>query len=159
LVFGFLKIGTFSAASAHGVPPSIAHGVPRVRLTPYGEIIKRRIDNVSTANPDVFVDRYVIMPNHIHLILVIAKDANVDDGTPDGGNGTPRAASPTKAVVAKTINALKGLVSKEAGFSIWQRTYHDHIIRDEPDYIRIAEYIENNPRTWRDDCFYVGGGA
>jgi REP element-mobilizing transposase RayT len=114
-------------------------------LTQYGEITKRYIDNVSKTNPNVFVDKYLIMPNHIHLILVITEDENP---------GTPRAASPTKAIIPQTINALKGLVSKEAGFSIWQRSYHDRIIRDGRDYNLIAEYIENNPRNWRGDCFH-----
>jgi REP element-mobilizing transposase RayT len=54
------------------------------------------------------------------------------------------------------VNALKGLSTKEAGFPIWQRSYHDHIIRDEEDYLRIAEYIENNPYRWQDDSYYVG---
>jgi hypothetical protein len=94
------------------------------------------------------------------MILVITKDVNVNNGTPRAAHetlvhGTPRAASPTKTVVAKTINALKGLTTKQIGFPIWQRSYHDHIIRDADDYNRTAEYIENNPRNWNDDCFYA----
>ena len=69
-------------------------------------------------------------------------------------SGTPRAASPTKALIPKIINALKGLSSKKAGVSLWQRSYHDHIIRNEADYNRITEYIENNPAHWEEDCFY-----
>jgi REP element-mobilizing transposase RayT len=51
---------------------------------------------------------------------------------------------------------LKRFTNKEVGFSFWQRSFHDHIIRGERDYYRIAEYIENNPRNWQDDCFYAG---
>jgi REP element-mobilizing transposase RayT len=59
-------------------------------------------------------------------------------------------------LIPKVVNAIKGLASKQIGFSIWQRSFHDHIIRDEYDYIRIAEYIENNPTKWEQDCFYGG---
>jgi REP element-mobilizing transposase RayT len=51
---------------------------------------------------------------------------------------------------------MKRAVSLRIGFSPWQKSFHDHIIRNETDYDRIAEYIENNPATWRNDCFFVG---
>jgi REP element-mobilizing transposase RayT len=54
------------------------------------------------------------------------------------------------------VQGLKGAVTRCVGFSFWQRSFHDHIIRDECDYCRIAEYIENNPRNWRNDRFHVG---
>lgn len=46
------------------------------------------------------------------------------------------------------------MVTKEIGKSIWQRSYHDHIIRGEKDYQKIWEYIETNPLKWELDCFY-----
>ena len=51
---------------------------------------------------------------------------------------------------------MKGYATKQIGYSIWQKSFHDHIIRNEQDYIRIAEYIENNPINWEKDCFYTG---
>lgn len=92
----------------------------------------------------VTVDKYVIMPNHIHLILFVNE--------PDG---TPRAASPTKAVIPRFVAAIKRFTNKEIGEKVFQRSYHDHIIRSEKDYLRIWEYIENNPKQWELDCFYV----
>jgi len=121
-------------------------GIPHVKLSAYGEITKQYIENISTATPDVFVSNFVIMPNHIHLILVVG---NIAD------SGTPRAVSPTKAVIPKVINSLKGLSSKKAGFSLWQRSFHDHIIRNETEYIGIADYIENNPTAWEHDCHFI----
>jgi REP element-mobilizing transposase RayT len=53
------------------------------------------------------------------------------------------------------VQGLKSVVTRHIGFSLWQRSFHDHIIRDEHDYYRIAEYIKNNPQNWRDDRFYV----
>jgi REP element-mobilizing transposase RayT len=158
---------------ARGVPPSAATNVPIIRFTTYGDIVKKHIENIPNVNPNVFLDRYAIMPNHIHLLLRIAAELNT--GTPraalgngtareDGangtaraplGNGTARAPSPTGAIIPKIINSLKGLTSKKAGFSLWQRSYYDHIVRDEDDYNRIVEYIENNPIRWHEDCFHT----
>ncbi|MDR1000035.1 MAG: hypothetical protein LBL96_04425, partial [Clostridiales bacterium] len=72
------------------------------------------------------------------------------------GNGTSRTPSPTNAVIPALVSTLKRFTNKDVGFSLWQRSFHDHIIRNECDYGRIAEYIENNPQNWRDDRFYVG---
>ncbi|MBQ3083928.1 MAG: transposase [Clostridia bacterium] len=82
-----------------------------------------------------------MMPNHIHLIVVIR-------------SGTMWASSPTQSV-SQLIRSFKTLVTKELGEQIWQRSYYDHIIRDEADYLRIAEYIQNNPARWREDRFYI----
>ncbi|MCL2644731.1 MAG: transposase [Betaproteobacteria bacterium] len=122
-----------------------ALGVPFVKLSEYGKVVREFIENIPNANPAVFVPKYVIMPNHIHMILIVELE-NTD--------GTPRAASPTKALIPKIINTLKGLSSKKAGFSLWQRSFHDHIIRNETDCRYIAEYIENNPVNWEKDCFF-----
>ena len=64
------------------------------------------------------------------------------------------ASSPTQSV-PQLIRSFKTLVTKELGEQIWQRSYYDHIIRDEADYLRIAEYIQNNPARWREDRFYI----
>jgi REP element-mobilizing transposase RayT len=122
-----------------------ALGVPSVHFTPYGNIVREHVENIPNAHPNIFLDQYVIMPNHIHLLLRIATQCH---------GGTPRAVSPTTTIVSKTMNALKGLTSKKAGFPLWQRSYYDHIIRDDNDYHRIAEYIEQNPQRWQEDCFY-----
>ncbi|MCL2350233.1 MAG: hypothetical protein FWC67_02010 [Defluviitaleaceae bacterium] len=50
---------------------------------------------------------------------------------------------------------MEAFVTKKAGFSPWQKSFHEHIIRDEASYIKIAEYIENNPITWAEDYYYV----
>jgi len=124
-----------------------ALGVPTVYLSECGKIVRGQIENIPKANPIVRIPYQVIMPNHIHMILVIEMKNE---------NGTPKAASPTKALVPVIINALKGLSSKSIGFPIWQRSFHDHIIRNQDDYNRIAEYIENNPARWAEDRYYTG---
>ena len=52
---------------------------------------------------------------------------------------------------------MKEAVTKSVGFPIWQKSYHDHIIRNEADYRRIWEYIDTNPAKWREDCYYEDG--
>jgi REP element-mobilizing transposase RayT len=53
--------------------------------------------------------------------------------------------------VSTVINQFKGYVTKQTGFSPWQRSFYDHVIRDRNDYIRVANYIENNPMNWSED--------
>ena len=113
----------------------------KVCLSPYGRIVEEAISNIQTVYPAISVDNYVIMPNHIHLLLQIRTDEN----------GRAMLA-PTISIV---IQQMKGYVSKRIGSSIWQKLFHDHVIRDEAGYLKIWNYIEGNPSKWEEDCFYV----
>lgn len=111
-------------------------------LSPYGEITDKAIQSISEYYPCVYVDNYVIMPNHIHLLLRI--DNNI--------NGRPMVA-PT---ISTVIQQMKGYITKKCGGkNIWQKLFHDHVIRNENDYKEIWEYIEHNPEKWKEDCFYT----
>lgn len=121
-----------------------ALGVPTNRLTKWGSIAEEYILSGNRMDR-VTVDKYVIMPNHIHILLIV-------EGTP---NGTPGASSPTAAVVPRFVSALKRLTNQKIGKNIFQRSYHDHVIRNQQDYLRIWEYMDNNPKKWKLDCFYV----
>ena len=119
-----------------------ALGGPQVKLTETGRIVEKYI--LTTENiPGIHIDKYVIMPNHVHLILVV-----------DHVSGPPRASAPTMAAVPNAVSALKRLVNREIGGNIWQRSYHDHVIRNEKDYREIWRYIDENPAKWERDCFY-----
>jgi len=119
-----------------------ALGVPFVKLTDIGEVVKQYVENINTIyGNELTLDKYVIMPNHIHMIIVI-------------NSGTPRAASPTKAKIPKVINSLKALTTKKIGFSIWQKSYHDRILRNEAEYQVRWNYIENNPAKWAEDEYF-----
>lgn len=110
-------------------------------LSKYGAIVDASIREIPLHYPAVSVDHYVVMPNHIHLLLQINTD---EDG---------------RAMLAPTISRLvqqmKGIVTKQIGHSIWQKLFHDHVIRGEKDYLKIWEYIDNNPVKWEEDCFYT----
>jgi REP element-mobilizing transposase RayT len=55
------------------------------------------------------------------------------------------------------VRRLKYYVTKKIGFSLWQKSFHDHIIRDEAEYLRIGKYIDDNPALWTDDMYYING--
>ena len=112
-----------------------------IPLNKKGKIVDNAINNIPKYYPSLTVDKYVIMPNHIHLLLQINLDPN----------GRPLVA-PT---IERVIKQMKGFVTKQIGESIWQKSYFDHIIRGEQDYKEIWQYIENNPVRWQEDEFYT----
>ena len=59
--------------------------------------------------------------------------------------------APTISIV---VQQLKGVITKQIGQPIWQKLFHDHVIRNRQDYLKIWEYIDNNPAKWEEDCFY-----
>ena len=95
-------------------------------LTPYGRVA----DSYLVKIPGM--DQYVIMPNHIHMII-------------HKTNGNP---------IASDVRSFKVLVTKAIGKSIWQRSFYDHIIRDETDYMIKWKYIDENPAKWADDEYH-----
>ena len=111
------------------------------RLSRAGMIVEQAIRNIEIHYPAISVDHYVVMPNHIHLLLRI----NTDE------NGRPMVAPP----ISTPIQQMKGYVTKQLGVSVWQKLFHDHVIRNERDYQDIWTYIDNNPKQWELDCFYT----
>ena len=122
-----------------------ALGVPHVILTEYGKIVNDNIRKINEIYRYVSVIKYVVMPDHIHMILFVSDHE-------DNVGGTPRAAFPTKSV-SQIINALKSISTKQIGFSIWQKSFHDHIIRSEAELREIWQYIDNNPINWANDIY------
>ena len=114
-----------------------------VVLSYYGRVTETAIRGISSHYPAVTVDRYVIMPNHVHLLLRIETDT---DGRP--------MVAPT---ISRIVQQMKGYTTKQIGYTIWQKLFHDHVIRNERDYQKIWNYIEGNPMKWVDDCFYTDG--
>ena len=64
-------------------------------------------------------------------------------------------APPTKATIPQVVQSIKSMTTKHFGFSLWQRSYHDHIIRNHDEYLRIWKYIDENPALWSDDIYFV----
>jgi REP element-mobilizing transposase RayT len=119
-----------------------------VELSELGKITD---DAIRHNNRDgVLIDRYVIMPNHIHIIFVLSSPSGGRGATDRRGNAGDRGRSPLQIVVRN----MKAYITKQIGFSPWQKSFHDHIIRDEDEYVRVAEYIETNPGHWEQDVFF-----
>ena len=112
-----------------------AYIVPTIQLTTIGNIVEKYVKSIPG------IDKYVIMPNHIHLIICIKSVETI------------KASSPTQSI-PQLIRSFKTLVTKDLGSSVFQRSFHDHIIRNKHDYDRIWEYIDTNPIKWKNDCFY-----
>lgn len=110
------------------------------QLSDCGKILHNAINSISDHYPGVVVDKMVVMPNHFHLILII-----------EGNDGRIISAPTVSTIIGQT----KRYVSKQIGHPIWQKSFHDHIIRSEQDYLRIWQYIDQNPLTWESDCFYT----
>ena len=108
-----------------------------VILSKTGEIAEKNLLAIEEHTPQVHIEKYVIMTNHLHMILSI------------GGSGEAAAggiyAAPT---VPRIMNSYKASVSRDAGFPIWQRSFYDHIIRNQPDFEETWKYIDNNPLQW-----------
>ncbi len=114
-------------------------GAPRVELLSYGKIADRNISIMNEIYSDISVDKYVIMPNHIHMLISVNND--------NYQIGAPRSSPPTARIPA-FIAAFKRFTGMEIGCNIWQRNYHDHIIRDDDDFLVRWQYIDENPRKW-----------
>ena len=112
-----------------------------ISLSKYGKIVYRCIGNIQNRYPMISVDHFAIMPNHVHLLLQI-------NTAPDG---RPMAA-PT---ISTVINQTKGAVSRQVGFSLWQKGFYDHVIRGDRDYQEIWTYIEGNPSKWFEDELFA----
>lgn len=115
----------------------------KISLTEYGKIVKNELKKIPLIYPDVvFIPKFVIMPNHIHLIIVLNTYSE---------NGPPKAA-PT---VGSIINKFKGTVSKKCGFHVWQKSFYDRVIRNEHEYSAFWKYIETNPMNWESDELFT----
>ena len=112
------------------------------RINEFGRIVGDCIQCIPNIYPQATVDKWVVMPNHVHMILVIGNGRDV--GLPD----LTRVIGQLKMAVTKRIRRL------DPDIIVWQRSFYDHIIRDEKSYQKIWEYIENNPLKWKEDCFY-----
>jgi putative transposase len=146
-------------------------------LNEYGRIVAECWDDIAHHFSTVELDATVVMPNHMHGVIVLL-ESNDNVGArfphPDGrgyGRGYGRghrAPTPTTDAVAaalhrrptlgqivayakyqstKRINVLRDM----PGLRVWQRNYYEHIIRDEADLLKIREYVVNNPARWEFD--------
>ena len=117
---------------------------PKNELLPYGIIADKYINQINNFYSNIDVDKYVIMPNHIHIILFVHDF------------GASRTSPPTKqhTTVSRFVSTFKRFCNKEYGENIWQESFFDHIIRNHEDYEKHIKYIYDNPTNWYFDELY-----
>ena len=133
----------FNGAGMNGVHSD----VPQIQLTNIGKIVEKYLLS-SEKIAGVKIDRYVIMPDHIHTIIFLDPNQYIN-------SGTSRAPSPTNEMLPHVVSTFKRFCNKEIGNNIFQRGYMEHIIRGQEDYITRAKYISENPMRWYYDELYT----
>ena len=118
--------------------------VAQLQLSIYGQMIQDTFQEMDRLYQNLRIDKYVIMPNHVHLLVTLLPA--------DGTSGRP---SPTNATIQSFVGTLKRFVNRRSGRQMFQRSYYDHIVRDEKDYLARWKYIDDNPIKWQEDCLYV----
>ena len=114
---------------------------PAVELSPVGQCVKEQVLALPKRYPSVRIDNYVIMPNHVHLLVSFDPDpggASPSPADPDPGGASP---SPTLSDVVRVLKSLSTRLSRGhlGDLPLWQRSFHEHVIRSERDYREIWE--------------------
>lgn len=122
-----------------------------IRLKAAGRCVQEALESLRGRYPGLHVDRYVIMPNHVHLMLRIEEDRAIRE--------SPLRPGEKRSLIDKAVGFLKMRSSRMIherfpDLQVWQRSFHDHVIRGERDYLEILTYIESNPLRWKEDCFF-----
>jgi len=123
----------------------------KVILSPIGRIAEETWRWLGDHHENVGLDGFVVMPNHLHGIIIIHEPLG-------GGSRT----APTEGITSKSLGRLIGAfktistkrineMKNSPGIIFWQRNFHDHIILNDADLNRIRSYIENNPLQWSID--------
>ncbi len=110
---------------------------PKTELTEIGKIADKYINSIEHAYKNIYIKNYVIMPDHIHLLIFI-------DELDENGGGIES----SRPTLDRIIKALKRMITNEIGFSIWQESFYEEIIRNEKAFQNMWNYIEGNPSQW-----------
>ncbi len=151
----FITIGTCDRLPLFG---TIAQG--DMRLSEFGAWAEFHWQDLANHHPNVDLDEFIVMPDHMHGIIVLDGSVRVPRGSPVPSGATQ--ASPLrptgpppgslgaivgsfKSAVARRINAAR----KTPGTAVWHRDYYEHIIRNDGSLDRIRTYIRDNPMNWK----------
>ena len=136
-----------------------------------GEIVDGCIKKIPDIHPDVEVCNYVVMPNHIHMVLSVGAQYIAPAATEGNFRNTgclkpPMHGDPVEdnhfnSRLAVVIRTFKAAVTREARaqsiapLQVWQRSFHDHIIREQHAFDNIMNYVDTNAENWNMDCFLI----
>lgn len=109
-----------------------------------GKIAEECLKKIPDYYPQVQIDQAVVMPNHVHAIIMVGISLETE--------GLPKL---TQIIGQYKMAVTKKIHEYKPDLQVWQRSFHDHIIRNQHSYEKIWEYINNNPAKWEEDCFYT----
>ena len=150
----FITIVTFQRDCLFG---EIVNG--EMQLSDYGKIADECWHAIPEHFPNVELGAYVVMPNHVHGIIVINDCADASASARRGPiyrAPTEQFGKPVVASIPTIVRSFKSAVTRRIGrelnvTGIWQRNYYEHVIRNHVDWDRIHRYIESNPSRWAED--------
>lgn len=112
-------------------------------LTEIGTVVEECLQRLNNEDDGIFIDKYVIMPNNIHAIVCLNEEK--------GGQSRPP--------LQRVMQRFKSITTRKCWdmgiTTLWQRSCYDHVIRNEQDYLRIWQYIDENPARWAEDEYYL----
>lgn len=115
----------------------------QMQLGLLGALAHQHLSDLSRHSSTAIIDSFVVMPNHVHMIIVL-----------NSGLSSPK--------LGQIVGHYKAGVTREArhagylqtGVSLWQERYHDRIVRNDRELDTIRQYIHDNPQRWSDDSLY-----
>jgi putative transposase len=132
----------------------------KMQLSDIGIIIAREWQKTPQIRPNIQLDEWVVMPNHLHGIIIInqpvetfRRNVSTDDNDNPKTNNKPRLKPNSLGSIIGQFKSVCTKQIREMGFTEfrWQNRFHDHIIRDEESLSRIRQYILHNPAKWELD--------
>lgn len=126
-------------------------------LSAMGEIAQHHWITIPDHFPTVELDAFVVMPNHVHGLLVFSGHSDAVS-LPDK---TEAFGKPVAASLSTMIRSYKSIVTRkiremtDTEIVVWQGRFHDHIVRNEKSLNYIRQYVMTNPAQWREDTFYA----
>lgn len=166
----FITICTFNHKSLFGYIDS-----GEMVLDEFGRIVHNEWLKTGEMRRNITLHEFVIMPNHMHGIIEINDSTRrgtmlraqihcvtKNEGTLQRAPTTEQFGKPTSNTIPTIVRGFKSSVTKQInnirktpGYPVWQRSYYEHIIRNEKSYNQISEYIRHNPKKWLDDKYYM----
>ncbi|MFP4698379.1 MAG: transposase [Eubacteriales bacterium] len=119
----------------------------KMEMNNNGEIVKQAMEQLPNRFTNTKIDKYVIMPNHIHVIITLKRE-HQDTPLQQKRSEISKIVGYLKMNITKRIKETSKMIEK-----VWQRGYHDRIIRNELEYKKIWEYVDTNPLKWKMDKY------
>ena len=143
----FITICTHEKRCLFGkIMPAVDSIDAYMQYSPIGKIARECLLDIASHYDNIKVDNWVIMPNHIHILIRITEQMNP---FPTIRCDIPNVIGKYKAAVTRKVERSLIYSGK-----LWQSSFYDHVIRNQEDYLSIWQYIAGNPSKWLGDCFY-----